>query len=169
MNNLKNSKRGVSPLIATVLLIAFSVALGAVVMNWGKGFITDQTEYVDAKTQIQLSCSIDVIIDFLEISDSKQVCYNSSEGAVYFTIDNQGASNVSGISIQVINSNKDTFGNESIYNLVSGAAQRYRINDTNMGVAEYVALTPMITTPGTTTRQVCTNNKIILEDPDACT
>ena len=68
-----------------------------------------------------------------------------------------------------INSNKDTFGNESIYNLVSGAAQRYRINDTNMGVAEYVALTPMITTPGTTTRQVCTNNRIILEDPDACT
>lgn len=31
-----HSKRGMSPLIATVLLIAFAVALGVMVMNWGK-------------------------------------------------------------------------------------------------------------------------------------
>ena len=30
-----SSKKGVSPLIATILLIAFAVALGSVVMNWG--------------------------------------------------------------------------------------------------------------------------------------
>jgi len=35
--NKKVGKRGISPLIATVLLVAFAVALGAVVMNWAKG------------------------------------------------------------------------------------------------------------------------------------
>jgi flagellin-like protein len=30
------SSKGLSPLIATVLLIAFAVALGVMVMNWGK-------------------------------------------------------------------------------------------------------------------------------------
>ncbi|MFP4523493.1 MAG: archaellin/type IV pilin N-terminal domain-containing protein [Candidatus Nanoarchaeia archaeon] len=29
-----NSKKGMSPLIATVLLIAFAVAIGAMIMNW---------------------------------------------------------------------------------------------------------------------------------------
>jgi flagellin-like protein len=32
-----DSRKGLSPLIATVLLIAFAVALGVMVMNWGKG------------------------------------------------------------------------------------------------------------------------------------
>ncbi|MCF7798808.1 hypothetical protein K9M74_02810 [Candidatus Woesearchaeota archaeon] len=31
------SKKGMSPLIATVLLIAFAVALGAMIMNWSAG------------------------------------------------------------------------------------------------------------------------------------
>ncbi|MBS3158744.1 hypothetical protein J4206_05650 [Candidatus Woesearchaeota archaeon] len=35
--NKRVGKRGISPLIATVLLVAFAVALGAVVMNWAKG------------------------------------------------------------------------------------------------------------------------------------
>ena len=32
---IETNKRGISPLIATVLLIAFAVSLGAVVMSWG--------------------------------------------------------------------------------------------------------------------------------------
>ena len=34
-------KKGISPLIATVLLIAFAVALGAVVMSWGNQVYED--------------------------------------------------------------------------------------------------------------------------------
>ena len=30
----RNNKKGLSPLIATVLLIAFAIALGTVIMNW---------------------------------------------------------------------------------------------------------------------------------------
>ncbi len=41
------NKRGVSPLIATVLLIAFAVSLGAVVMNLGVNFGRDVCEQVD--------------------------------------------------------------------------------------------------------------------------
>ena len=36
MGRIFLQKKGVSPLIATVLLISFAVALGAVVMNWGR-------------------------------------------------------------------------------------------------------------------------------------
>ncbi|MFH0869761.1 MAG: archaellin/type IV pilin N-terminal domain-containing protein [archaeon] len=34
MRLLNSSRKGMSPLIATVLLIAFAVALGAMIMNW---------------------------------------------------------------------------------------------------------------------------------------
>jgi len=37
-------KRGISPLIATVLLVAFAVSLGAVVMNWASGADEAETE-----------------------------------------------------------------------------------------------------------------------------
>ncbi len=47
--NKKVGKRGISPLIATVLLVAFAVALGAVVMNWAKG-VEDTETSVGAAT-----------------------------------------------------------------------------------------------------------------------
>ena len=34
INSFSHEKKGMSPLIATVLLIAFAVALGAMIMNW---------------------------------------------------------------------------------------------------------------------------------------
>ncbi len=35
LEEFSHEKKGMSPLIATVLLIAFAVALGAMIMNWG--------------------------------------------------------------------------------------------------------------------------------------
>jgi flagellin-like protein len=38
------NKKGVSPLIATILLIVFSLILGTITMNLGKAYIEDITE-----------------------------------------------------------------------------------------------------------------------------
>lgn len=42
-NMVFSSKKAMSPLIATVLLIAFAVALGAMIMNWSVGAEPDLT------------------------------------------------------------------------------------------------------------------------------
>jgi len=50
-----NKKRGISPLIATVLIIGFTIALAAVIMTWGSGFIKGmqkETEETAEKTMI---------------------------------------------------------------------------------------------------------------------
>ncbi|MEO2154729.1 MAG: archaellin/type IV pilin N-terminal domain-containing protein [Nanoarchaeota archaeon] len=39
-----NLKKAVSPLIATIVLISFTIAIGSLVINWGKQFITAQTQ-----------------------------------------------------------------------------------------------------------------------------
>jgi flagellin-like protein len=38
------NKRGMSPIIATILLIAFAVAIGAMIMNWSAGITEDEVD-----------------------------------------------------------------------------------------------------------------------------
>ena len=40
----KLGKKAISPLVATVLLVAFAVSLGAVVMSWAKGVEATESE-----------------------------------------------------------------------------------------------------------------------------
>jgi len=51
------NKKGISPLIATVLLIGFTVALAAVIMTWGGGFVRDMTRSTEQSTQSALKCT----------------------------------------------------------------------------------------------------------------
>lgn len=51
------NKKGISPLIATVLLIGFVVAIGAVVMFWGKGYVEERTEKEGELSKAQLECT----------------------------------------------------------------------------------------------------------------
>ncbi len=51
------NKKGISQLIATVLIIGFTVVLAAVIISWGTGFIRKTQEDVDVSTEVELSCS----------------------------------------------------------------------------------------------------------------
>ncbi len=99
------NKKGVSPLIATVLLIAFAVALGAIVMSWGKSYITQTQTDVQNKGNLQMTCSEDVGINILSIAGSFDACYtdsNSTHGTVKFTLKNSGSKALAGLKVQVI-------------------------------------------------------------------
>ena len=57
------NKKGISPLIATVLIIGFTVALAAVIMAWGQGFIKGMTESAETSANTDIACSQDVKLD----------------------------------------------------------------------------------------------------------
>lgn len=76
-----NSKRGVSPLIATILLIAFAVALGAVVMQLGTSLAAGE-------------CSAD-----LQLSLESKPCFDGSQAKV--KLKNSGDSDLSGVSVWI--------------------------------------------------------------------
>ena len=61
--NLK--KRAVSPLVATVLLIVFSLILGTITMNLGKAYIEDISSGVDASKDTPKNNDIKQIGDSL--------------------------------------------------------------------------------------------------------
>jgi len=97
MQKIIKNKKGVSPLIATILLIAFAVALGAVVMSWGKS--------VDFSVEGQASekCAR-VGLSVEKINGVPQIFYGGIEnnGFIKFTIENNGNEDIEGIIVWVV-------------------------------------------------------------------
>ena len=93
MLKVYSSKKGVSPLIATILLIAFAVALGSVVMNWGlyleSGKPEDNCRGVEIKVR-----NVNGI----------ETCFGGigQKGYINFIIDNAGGIDINGIAIWMI-------------------------------------------------------------------
>ena len=87
------NKKGVSPLIATVLLISFAVALGSVVLNWSTNLGTSQSG--DACSGVSIK---------IRNIESLGVCYSGSGQDAYinFLVDNNGVVDIIGLGIWIV-------------------------------------------------------------------
>ncbi|MCF7861431.1 hypothetical protein K9M79_04210 [Candidatus Woesearchaeota archaeon] len=92
---LARSKKGVSPLITTILLIAFAVALGVVVMNWGR----------TTANKIGFECPDEVSIKISELKGKPNVCIDQQEKTIRITLENGPAYEVVQIFGQAITDN----------------------------------------------------------------
>jgi flagellin-like protein len=102
MQKIIKNKKGVSPLIATILLIAFAVALGAVVMNWGRN-----VEFLKEEPGMEKCANINLKVE--KINNIPQVFYGGTgpDGFIKFTISNTGSHYIDQLIIWVIGE-KDT-------------------------------------------------------------
>ena len=103
MQKIIKNKKGVSPLIATILLIAFAVALGAVVMSWGKNVESSSADVLSIEKCAHVNLKVE------KVNDVPQVFYGGtgSDGFVKFTIANTGSYDVDQLIVWVIGE-KDT-------------------------------------------------------------
>src|SRR3989344_8981271 len=94
-------KRGVSLLIATVLLISFAVALGAVVMNWGRNINIIQPGDKCAGSEIEVR------------KTAYEVCFGGSGSDAYinFILDNTGSVDIDGLGIWIVGTKGTQFHN----------------------------------------------------------
>lgn len=78
-------KRGISPLIATVLILGFTVALAAIIMTWGTAFTRSMMGRTAETSSVQITCATDVVFDV------KSACEDKTIGGTYkLTIANNG-------------------------------------------------------------------------------
>jgi len=85
-NNLGVGEKGITPLIATVLLIGFTVALAAVIITWGGGFVDTMTKRTSETTDVTLKCATE-----LRFSISRVTCDEANKGYLKsITIKNNG-------------------------------------------------------------------------------
>ena len=75
---LFNNKRGISPLVATILLIAFAVSIGALIMNWASSEtnVTKAVSCSDVKIYLIKSCQNDESI-ILSLKNQGQADINA--------------------------------------------------------------------------------------------
>ena len=93
MPKIFKTKKGVSPLIATILLIAFAVALGSVVMNWGLNLELGKSTDICRNVEIKI-----------RNIDTAEACFGGfgSNGYLNFIIDNVGGTDINGLAIWVV-------------------------------------------------------------------
>ena len=95
MRNKMINKKGVSPLIATVLVIGFTIALALVIFTWGKTFTQNLTEGTGQKAEQQLACLQANLVSF----EIKKACYSGN--SVKFTLENEGSITLDKITLRV--------------------------------------------------------------------
>ena len=95
------NKKAISPLIATVLLIVFTVSVAVTVMTWGKQLIMEKTETVEEQTMVDIACGLDVSIDVADVGGERQLCYNS-DSQLEITVENGAEMELTGLQIVII-------------------------------------------------------------------
>lgn len=80
----KYKKRGISPLIATVLLIGFTITVAAVLMTWAGDYVKEKAEKEGLKGEAQSECatSVDIKLKNLDCSQSKVTAIIENKGSI---------------------------------------------------------------------------------------
>jgi flagellin-like protein len=89
-------KKGISPLIAEVLLIGFTVAVASIVILWGTSFTRTTTSNIGNQANVQTIC-MNSGIDFYGT-----ITYNSTSQTISGYVRNTGNVPLGNISFQVI-------------------------------------------------------------------
>jgi flagellin-like protein len=63
-------KKGISPLIATVLIIGFTVALAAIIITWSTGFTKRMQTQTEETANVQIICATDVVFSVKNVCKS---------------------------------------------------------------------------------------------------
>ena len=66
---MRKNKKGISPLIATVLLIGFTIVLAALVMRWGGTLFRETTQTTGCESQGRIACISQVEISVGNIGE----------------------------------------------------------------------------------------------------
>jgi len=61
----KNNKKGISPLIATVLIIGFTIVLAALVITWGTKLFKTTVEQTESASKFSFACSTGLKLEVL--------------------------------------------------------------------------------------------------------
>jgi len=141
MEKKKWGKEGVTPLMITMLLLSLAVAVGVVIMNFGR-----------AQVEEQARCAIDIGLHVASISGQEQLCYDAAKRALSYTVENGLNIKVEGLIVNVIGTEK---------------AETAEVNAAQMPKAgTYVGKMPFDRAVGGQIRQVKITPKVVLYDEE---
>ena len=93
------NRRGVTPVVATVLLIAIVVALSVIVFFWAKGFLNESAQ--KGERAVEVSCA-GVNFEVEVVKSASQCPKPSPEGEYYSAVDINNIGNIPIYGVQVL-------------------------------------------------------------------
>ena len=167
MMNKYLKKKAVSPLIASVLLIAFVVTLGAIVISWTQTFVEDNAGEAKKEGELQVSCQITTSLGIKQIANSKRICYKNismGDGVLEFTLENKGSEDIDGVKVIIIGENDtNTVTDLKPFAIIAGGIKKGNIsfNFTAFGsTVSQADFIPWVTIDSSTGTQLCKNIKL---------
>lgn len=160
-------KRAVSPLIATVLLIAFAVALGAVVMNWGSKYVDQTARDAGQKSSTDIKCVSEPSLEIYEINKNPKLCFNNKTNVIDFVVQNTGSIKVEGIQLNILGNKTQKFVEiNSSVNI--GRFQKFNItyDKTTYGEVDSIEFQPKIKVGGKDI--LCVKSSLVKTDVPLC-
>ncbi|MFQ5620908.1 MAG: hypothetical protein ACE5FT_03620 [Candidatus Nanoarchaeia archaeon] len=133
--------RGVSPLVATLILIALSALLGAVVMSWGKAYIEERAEFVQGVQAPMLGCE-NVVLNFIRVGGKPQVCVSPDSNSLRLFVEAGPRGKVPGAQVRVVGSGDIYTDDNALKSLPQGQSRRMELNYGQIGDVRQVKVTP---------------------------
>ena len=168
-------KKAISPLIATVLLIAFSLSLGAIIMNFSESSTVELKDKAADQIERSLKCSLDLSIKVLEIDNSKYICYNrSGSNNLEVIVENQGSESAKGVRIFLLDYNDRTKTTDVLTTLGGHNRTKYNIsiNETDDGSQFVFPPNKVIVSPilewSESSVDFCSDNRINIDEIEVC-
>lgn len=147
-------KKAMSPLFSTIVLIGFAIALGGVVMSWGRGGYSLEKTVVECK---QTSLSL------ISYGENKGIC--NKENRLYFTIQNNGEVGLDGVQVSILGDRE--IYSSIIHNRIDIAdIVKLELGYQDIGKIEKVIFTPRFTYLGK--GRVCPKNGFSVERIGEC-
>lgn len=151
---IKRGKRGISPLIATVLLIAFAVAIGVMIINLGGKSSKNAGDCTDVNMELQI------------INSKPVFCYDTLSTQIRFMVKNTGTVDIDELRLLVTSSDLSI-------DKVQVGDSALKAGDIEAKSSEYVKagtfkteIVPVITYAG---KQIqCIDKSIASDDLDKC-
>ena len=178
-NKLIWNKKAISPLIATVLLIGFAIALGALVMNWGKSYVEEQFSTIDVQYKAEQQCELNAKLEIKEIAGRPKLCYRLSSSTnltVEYIIENEGPKQIEGYRVTVIGADDSintTGSNFAIENRSLAPGEIFRnittfVVPSTFGSLAQVEFTSRLNTTGSLTPTLCTKSSLVKSSIPLC-
>ncbi|MFH0701601.1 MAG: hypothetical protein V2A62_04140 [Candidatus Woesearchaeota archaeon] len=157
MVNHKHKKKGVTPLMITLLLISFAVAVGVVIMNLGAAEVEEAAE-----------CPVSIGLKLAIISGQEQICYDSAKKDIAFTLENGVNIKVEGLIFSAIGKTKaESFElNEAKLIKVGNYLGHVTYDTAVSGEIQQIKITPKIVLYDT--EQICTEQALVVEGIRNC-
>lgn len=135
-------RKAISPLSSTVLLIAFSVSLGAIAMSWGEGYVEQHAEFVRGAQEIRSGCE-NVKFEIITLNGKPQFCYTQS--ILELLVDNGQAMDLYDLHLRVVGED-DIFVKPSALaeTVQKGGAVKVKVPYANVGKIKQIKITPKI-------------------------